>query len=108
MVAGTARKHAAAHQVRLCEEQLEVLRNELLDASRDLEEVEGDINSLRILLQQPATSTSTFLPLASHISCVDARPIATGDISADGYSSDVSYGSTSLESSNFSISGQSD
>ena len=109
MVAGTARKHAAAHRVRLCEEQLEVLRNELLDASKSLEEVEGDINSLRVLLQQPATSsTSTFLPLADHIYCMDARPIATGDIPADGYNSDVSYGSTHLESSNNSISGQSD
>ena len=107
MVAGTARKHATAHRVRLCEEHLEVLRKELLDASKNLEEAEGNIDGLRTLLQQPTTSTSTFSLLANHI-CADLRPIATNDIPTDGYSSDMSYGSTSIASSNNSISSRSD
>ena len=95
MVAGTAREQAAVHRVRLCEEHLEVLRKDLQDESKNLEEVKTIINGLHMLFPQLSTSTSISSPV-NHIS----RPVVIGDIPVDGYSSGVSYSSTSIESSN--------
>lgn len=47
-----ARKHAAGHRVRLCEEHLEALRNELLEADRDLQQVESSLDMLWDFIQR--------------------------------------------------------
>jgi hypothetical protein len=48
-----ARKYAVEHRVRLCEEHLQTLRQELLNADRDIEEVNSCIEMLRNLVPPP-------------------------------------------------------
>jgi anti-sigma-K factor RskA len=71
----SARQHVAAHRVRVCEETLRDLREDLLEANRNLIEVESDIDTLRgLFLQLPATAEGEELsqilasPYCSHSS----------------------------------------
>jgi hypothetical protein len=53
----SARRHVAQHRVRLCEERLQRLRQELLDEDRNLKDVEDHIVAVRDLLLKAPTAS---------------------------------------------------
>ena len=53
-----ARKHTVGHRVRLCEQQLQALRNELSEADRDLQQVENGLNMFFDFIQRASSPTN--------------------------------------------------
>ena len=89
----SGRKHAAAQRVRLGEEHLEALRGELLEADRNLQEVDGYVDILRSFIRQtpylditmshhdePSGHTNTlFDTLDSSSEDSDSGPVTSSD-----------------------------
>lgn len=57
----SSRKSIVEHRIRLCEEQLDALRRDLLAADRELQEVEGTITTLRdLIMRTPISQIDTW------------------------------------------------
>lgn len=63
----SVRKQLAEHRVRLCEEKLQALRKALLDADKDLQDMDDYISGLQGTSQQVIPPTLDTLPIPASI-----------------------------------------
>lgn len=70
--AQSAHKHVVEREVRLCEENLRALQQELLDTNRSLQEVDSYISALRATFQQ--TRNVPLIDPSSNASSANSNP----------------------------------
>lgn len=76
------RRNTAAHRLELCEEHLEHLRHELLDADRDLAQVEKDVVILRNIFVQTSALNGLSEGQELYLSDVDDNSTRSSNVSA--------------------------
>lgn len=69
----SVRKYNAEYRVRSCEEQLQVLRQELLDADRNLQEVDNYIAAVRYAAMQALSTANTSGEANRHMKMITVR-----------------------------------